>query len=141
MLSDFSDPKGEIKEPPAPPEDYSGNSPPDNEKKKLTLHEEGRLEDLPGDYHYSYFYRPFLLESACAPEVLEAAGEAEMEPLELIDLAAGPAKGNEESPVLEERDGIMYIPDRILNPRPDADTEKKQDPVFKKLLDSIISKK
>jgi hypothetical protein len=135
ILSDFSDATGESNGPTAPP----GGPSADNEKKKLSLREEGRLEDLHLDYHYSYFYRPFLLESACAPEVLEAAGKAEMEPLELIDLAAETANGGEESIVLEERDGIMYIPDHILNPRPN--TEKKQDPAFKKLLDSIISKK
>ncbi|MDR2363131.1 MAG: hypothetical protein LBD65_01795 [Spirochaetaceae bacterium] len=65
----------------------------------------------------------------------------EMEPLELIDLAAETATGEEEFTVIEERDGIMYIPDRILNPHANTETEKKQDPDFKKLLDSIISKK
>jgi hypothetical protein len=129
MLSDFSD-AGETADSGPEAED---------EKKKLILHDEGKLEDLHADYHYSCFYRPFLLESACAPEVLEAAGE-ETEAPELIDLALEPANG--ESPVvLEERDGILYISDRILNPRPNTETEKKQDPDFKKLLDSVISKK
>ncbi|MDR1108160.1 MAG: hypothetical protein LBL19_03905 [Spirochaetaceae bacterium] len=128
MLSDFSD-AGET----------ADSGPEEEEKKKLILQNEGKLEDLHADYHYSCFYRPFLLESACAPEVLEAAGE-ETEAPELIDLAVEPANG--EGPVvLEERDGILYISERILNPRPNTETEKTQDPDFKKLLDSIISKK
>jgi hypothetical protein len=131
MLSNFSD-TGETAG------GESADSEPGVEKKKLTLHYEGKLEDLSAAYHDSCFYRPFLLESACVPEVLDAAGE-ELESLEPIDLAIERTEG-EEPVILEERDGILYISDRILNP-PTREGDKKQDPDFKRLLDSIIEKK
>jgi hypothetical protein len=131
MLSNFSD-TGETAG------GESADSEPGAEKKKLTLHNEGKLENLSAAYHDSFFYRPFLLESACAPEVLEAAGE-EPESPGLIDLAIERTEG-EEPVILEERDGILYISDRILNP-PAREGDKKQDPDFKRLLDSIIEKK
>jgi hypothetical protein len=98
------------------------------------------LEELSQDYGMFLTYKPFLREDHSNPAVLEALNdvpgdnepELVVESLENIPLAGE----IDADSVIEEREGVPYVNKMFLNPG--VETEKKLNPDFKNLVNSII---
>jgi hypothetical protein len=90
--------------------------------RRTTDTKETKLEELDTNYNMSLVYTPF-----SGKETINA------EPL------AGAENRHTESPVvIEERDGVHYINEQVLNPGEEA--EKQLDPEFKNLISSVLKK-
>jgi hypothetical protein len=98
----------------------------DQKKKKRTVDantKETKLEDLGTGYSMSLVYTPFSGRETISSETLEAEeNRAEVE----------------DAVIIEERDGVHYVNEQVLNPGEDA--EKKLDPEFKSLINSVLKK-
>ncbi|MDR2110587.1 MAG: hypothetical protein LBP32_04695, partial [Spirochaetaceae bacterium] len=116
MLSDFN-----------PIQD--GDSPAETSRKKKPRKILSKLEELDAGYPMALVYKPFSGQETVNAELNGTPETGE------------PEKNVEPGPpdtVIEERDGIHYVNENILNPS--KETEKKLDPDFKNLINSVLKK-